>query len=372
MATKQTTTVAHVSESLTVAPDRVDREAGIIRDVKIVGLRSSNVGAVLGVPESAQAASSPYRYDADAMREAVPLYDGCRVFLDHPPLEYSAAGKRIGLGEKGTRDLFGQIISPRFIDGDGIRGDLQYLQADPLAAKLVEAIEKMPHVVALSHRAACNYRIDSSEAVVTKIKKVASVDLIAAEPGATAYLFESMGEQMDPEKCATEEMIESPAEETTETPADIVREGLVSAVMEIVSGDGTAAEKLAKIQPILEQMDSAAAMLGGEEPAQETPAEEPAAATEATAELARLRARDAATKALVAKGVKITDARIDAIATVVESARGAIIDAFIAQDGSKTAAVAEGVSGKGVVSKTKPASTWEPARDFKEFAARLR
>ncbi len=144
---------------------RVDREAGVIREVKILGYASAN----------------GRRYAPEAVRRAVGLYEGIRVNVDHPPAARPEA-------ERSLAARFGMLRNVAVRD-DGLYGDLHYLRSHPLAELTVEAAERMPEALGLSHNAEGRVTQQAGLAVVEEIVRVRSVDLVA-DPATTRSLFE--------------------------------------------------------------------------------------------------------------------------------------------------------------------------------------
>ena len=158
---------------------RVDREAGVIRDVLILGSHSANGRT----------------YTADAMTAAARLYEGVPVYIDHQPE-----------GRRSYRDKIGRLVSVAFRDG-GLRGDLHVNPAHPAAAQLFWDAEHHPAAVGLSHDAEGRIITRDGQAIVEAIESVRSVDLVA-EPATTRTLFEGMSM---PSTLREQEPTEAPA-----------------------------------------------------------------------------------------------------------------------------------------------------------------
>jgi hypothetical protein len=157
---------------------RVDREAGIIRDVLILGQKSANGRT----------------YTADAMSAAAKLYEGVPVYIDHQPE-----------GRRSYRDKIGRLTAVAFRDG-GLRGDLHINPAHPAAAQLFWDAEHHPAAVGLSHDAEGRVvTTRDGQTIVEAIESVRSVDLVA-EPATTQSLFEdkSMPSKLREQDPATE------------------------------------------------------------------------------------------------------------------------------------------------------------------------
>lgn len=142
----------------------VDRAAGVIKGVKVLGRRSEN----------------GREYTPECLNKAVRMYEGVSVRINHPddPDEMRA-----------SEDVFGQLRNVRLAD-DGMYADLHYLKSHPMARRVCEAAERMPRLFGLSH----NAQGDGDENargvfVVREIVEVRSVDVVA-DPATTRGLFE--------------------------------------------------------------------------------------------------------------------------------------------------------------------------------------
>jgi len=146
---------------------KVDRENGVIRGVKILSSVSKN----------------RRRYTDKAIQDAVRLYEGCQVFIDHPKLSESEK-------ERGFADLFGEIQNVRKTS-DGVYGDLPYNREHACAGQVCEAAERFPRSFGLSHNANGVTTWDNTERVeiVEGLEEVRSVDLVT-RPATVAGLFE--------------------------------------------------------------------------------------------------------------------------------------------------------------------------------------
>jgi hypothetical protein len=156
-----------LQEFVTSAPATIGRDpsAGVLRGVKLLGLRSRN-GRV---------------YREGALRGAMPLYEGAKVYVNHP------AGDP--LGPRDYRDRLGVVRNVRLVAGEGLFGDLHYNPRHPLAEQLAWDAEHAPRNVGLSHNVVARTRSAAEGLVVEEITGVRSVDLVA-DPATTAGLFE--------------------------------------------------------------------------------------------------------------------------------------------------------------------------------------
>jgi hypothetical protein len=146
----------------------VDRQAGVIRGVKILGLQSRNARTYL--PE--------------ALEQAVTLYERAKVNVNHPkgcpnaPRDYQ---DRIGV-------IRGAVVRP----GEGLFGDLHFNPKHALAEQLIWDAEHLPENVGFSHNVEARTSRSGDQVVIEAILRVQSVDLVA-DPATTRGLFESAG-----------------------------------------------------------------------------------------------------------------------------------------------------------------------------------
>ena len=147
---------------------RVDREAGIIYGVRVLGPKSAN----------------RRRYTEGAMRSALPLYEGAVVNVHHPRDRKNPDQAR------DIDDRFGSLRNVRFHNG-GIHADLHVFKSHRLAGVVFDAAESAPHTMGLSHNADGHGRTENGETIVEEIYEVRSVDLVT-NPATTFGLFESV------------------------------------------------------------------------------------------------------------------------------------------------------------------------------------
>jgi hypothetical protein len=143
----------------------LDKEAHVIRGVKILGLESSNGRS----------------YRPEALRAAIGLYEGARVNVNHP--------KGSPLSPRDYQDRLGHLQGVNFKEGAGLFGDLDYNPANSAAAMLEHDAVKAPQRVGLSHNAEARTKREGNRVVVESIVRVQSVDLVA-DPATTRSLFE--------------------------------------------------------------------------------------------------------------------------------------------------------------------------------------
>lgn len=243
------------------ATPRVDREAGVIRRVKILGWQSANGRAYL--PEGVDPAR----------------YEGRVVNANH---------RRRG-EDRDVHDRLGRVTRVTK-EPDGLYGDLEYLRSHPLAGPLAEAAERMPGVFGLSHTARGRDRAGSGGAVIEAVEEVYSVDLVG-DPATVSGLYESrshpvrkrirdliealrgrrpgwsrgLREQAEAGVLSQDAEMEEPADVATpQEPADheaALRAGFRAAVLAALDDESLDLKaKLAKIKEILTAEEK---MLGG-------------------------------------------------------------------------------------------------------------
>ncbi|RIK71918.1 MAG: hypothetical protein DCC68_26935 [Planctomycetota bacterium] len=161
---------------------RVDDRAGVIRGVKILGLASRN----------------GRRYLPAALENAVALYEGAKVNVNHPkgaanaPRDYQ---ERIGVlrnvaFRETDADGHGGDDRGGNDRGGGLFGDLHYNPRHALAEQLAWDARHAPENVGLSHNVLAVTSRRGDETVVERIERVQSVDLVA-DPATTRGLFEA-------------------------------------------------------------------------------------------------------------------------------------------------------------------------------------
>ena len=148
---------------------RVDREAGILRGVKILGLQSRN----------------GRKYLPEALQEAVGLYEGAKVNVNHP--------KGSPLAPRDYQDRIGAIRNVVVRLAEGLFGDLHFNPKHALAEQLAWDADHAPENVGFSHNVLARTSQQQGNLVVEAITKVQSGDLVA-DPATTRGLFEAKDE----------------------------------------------------------------------------------------------------------------------------------------------------------------------------------
>lgn len=153
-------------------PVKVDAQAGIIHGVKVLGLLSRN----------------GRRYSEQALQQAVPLYEGARVNVNHPKGDATAP--------RDYRDRLGFLRAVRYREGEGLFADLHFNPKHDLAERLIWDAQHAPQNVGLSHNVLARIEQRGQTSVVTEIHRVLSVDLVA-DPATTSGLFEANNSSPD-------------------------------------------------------------------------------------------------------------------------------------------------------------------------------
>jgi hypothetical protein len=150
----------------------VDRAKGVIKNVKVLGTKSINGRS----------------YTLEAMRRAIPLYEGVMVNIDHPK---PAEGPD---GQRSSYDRFGRLVRVH-CESDGLYADLEFLTSHAMAARVCEDAERGLGVFGLSHNAGgAGSRDRNGNLVIQEITHVRHVDLVA-DPATVTNLFESVQPQ---------------------------------------------------------------------------------------------------------------------------------------------------------------------------------
>jgi hypothetical protein len=151
-------------------PVRVDRAAGMIRGVKILGLHSRN----------------GREYLVETLRKAAALYEGAKVNVNHP--------KGSPATPRDYQDRIGVVRGVEMRTGEGLFGDLHFNPKHALAEQLIWDAEHAPENVGFSHnvQARTAQKSGGTGLVVEEITRVESVDLVA-DPATTRGLYEAEG-----------------------------------------------------------------------------------------------------------------------------------------------------------------------------------
>ena len=177
---------------------RVDRNAGIIRGVKLLGLTSRN----------------GRKYLPAALTQAAGLYEDAKVNVNHP--------KGNPLASRDYRDRLGSIRNVRVREGEGLFGDLHFNPKHALAEQLLWDATHAPENVGFSHNVQARTSRQGGQTTVEAILQVQSVDLVA-DPATTRGLYESgTGNDGDGEKAADETLAGLTLERLRSVRSDLV------------------------------------------------------------------------------------------------------------------------------------------------------
>lgn len=343
------------------SPLKVDREAGIIFGVKVLGRFSKN----RYTPE----AEGGTEYSLPCMEDAVrrQLYEGAHVNEDHP-----RDRSRPGV-ERDADDGLGVLRNARVETGrdgePGIYADFHYLRSKQLCESVCEDVERGLGVFGLSHNAAAaKERFDraAKRVVVESLALVRGVDLVR-KPATNKNLWESERPmpitirsllesrrpalskprrkwldrlvEMYEEDAAMSAEAEAPADAS---PDDALKAGFEAAMLAIIRGDGTAQDKAKKIGEYLKTHEKLT-----QEPEPENVEEsedddtDPAKKAdkekaESLRELAALKSEKAARDLCESMQFTPTGVQVEAIAALPEPRRKALVESFKA--GAKPAA----------------------------------
>lgn len=275
------------------AAGNVDREANVIRGVKVLGLTSRN----------------KRNYRESALKEALDQYNGAAVCVDHgnDPGGVRAYGSQIGV----LRDV-------RLVEGQGLFGDLHFNPHHVLSSQLAYDAEHNPNRIGLSHAIEAEVGRENGGQVVNRINRVYSVDLVT-RPATTAGLFESEDGMPDGEQEAS--------------PIDVC----LGKLREVFDGEGDAKAKLSAATEILraalglqDAMDNATGETKPAEESEQVKADDTATKlTEAEARVQLAESERDDYRLLAEHAIKPTEARVKALAAVTdEAARSELIESW--------------------------------------------
>lgn len=154
----------------------IDRDAGVIRNAKILGLESPNTHGIRGVTKGT-------RYKS-CLESACKILEGAKVNIDHPPRSTPGIERQVQAG-------LGCIRNVRSTP-TGARADLHYNRSHPFADAVLEDAERDDlGTMGFSINAdAGRTRVEGGYLIVESLEKVRSVDLVS-QPATTKNLRES-------------------------------------------------------------------------------------------------------------------------------------------------------------------------------------
>lgn len=146
----------------------VAEEPGLVRGVKLLGLRSKN----------------RRNYDTPGVRKSADtLLKGSRIYIDHPERPDSP---------RSYRDAFGVVESHEFRAGQGHFGDIRFNPEHPLAKQFTWDVKNNPGALGMSINAKIRPgKTDrNGDVVVESLEMVRSIDIVT-RPGTAEGIFEA-------------------------------------------------------------------------------------------------------------------------------------------------------------------------------------
>jgi hypothetical protein len=286
---------------------RIDSEAGILYGVKLLGENSRN----------------GRRYTPEAMRNAVPLYEGRKSFVDHPERDKISEDRKFG-------DWSGVFRNVRYVEGKGIFADQHLRKSGEHFQGILEAAQQFPNAVGYSHVAEGESKVEGNTEIVESIKEVFSVDLVT-DPATTAGFFESH----------TPRTVKQALESLPDTPTrtrliEMVDGGYLDGSFSANNADPLQSVVLALVDALTKALENLS-MKAHEAPPHEAPVlpppEDDAAAPDdqMPAAMEALRRENAELKAkglLLESGREATPVRIKALAACTDEDREALLESW--------------------------------------------
>lgn len=254
-------------ESSGLGRPRLDKANCCVRGVKILGHESAH----------------GHKYAKEAMLEAIPLYEGRQVNVNHPT-------KGLGTSRR-YEDRFGRLKNVEYREGKGLFGDLHYNGGHRLRKQFEFDVEHEPKNCGLSHNASGSAKKRNGDVIVESIDKVRSVDLVA-DPATNVSLFEDKGgrsmlrarkkrrtSREDRKRIFQRRLMEAIAAEGEEEGSSVPtpREAMAKMVMAIFMDDSLdAKQRKDKINKLLDMEEDVSSDEGdGDEPSGEKEKEVP-------------------------------------------------------------------------------------------------
>ena len=156
-----------------VEEDKIDRDAGIIKDVIILAGKSLNNRT----------------YPSEVLKESVSLFEGIRIFIDHPESDKAS---------RSVKDLVGQFKEVYYdSQDDKVKGNFHVLRN--FQEWIFSIAESMPDIAGMSINGAGSIKKTQTGDVVEKLVSMKSVDLVV-QPATTKSLFEGKEEEIEQKK----------------------------------------------------------------------------------------------------------------------------------------------------------------------------
>jgi len=172
----------NIQEYHELATENTIDDAGVIRDVAILGLVSRNKRT----------------YTQQALQEAVALYDNAPLYADHSN------------GSRRVSEKLGKIANVAFNEEkQQLRGDLYVLQSHELYGRLQEDLSRSLGLYGLSHDAQVSGERTEAGITINKINLVRSVDLVGRPATTVSLKEEEIAEPVDINKEVSERIQEA-------------------------------------------------------------------------------------------------------------------------------------------------------------------
>jgi hypothetical protein len=195
----------------------IDREQGLIRGVRILGIESRN----------------RRQYPAAIIKEAIALYEGCPVHISHPTGNPKAT--------RPYQDRIGNIEGCEQTPDGGLKGNIRYNPKHIMAEAVIWDAEKGTDNVGLSHVADCAYRVVNGVEVIHKINKVYGCDIVCSPATNKSFKESTEDETMDFSTITLEQLSQA-------------RPDLIQAVMTEQAQTEQAKTQAAEIKTMLEEL----------------------------------------------------------------------------------------------------------------------
>lgn len=177
-------------------------------------------------------------YSSRALADAVRLYDGVRIMVDHPTDEEQFEHR----GVRPFDVLIGKAMNTRQ-SGDEVRGDIQLLEGEPRTPKVISLARDMPNLAGFSHRARGTVTVDNDGVEhVESLEQVFAVELVT-EPATTNGIFESVKKPATPV-----EENEMKIEDLTVAQLQAARPDLLKSITEAVTEGMRSAEVVTTLE----------------------------------------------------------------------------------------------------------------------------
>lgn len=201
----------------------------IIKDIPVLGFKSKN----------------GYNYSKDAVKNAAALYEQVDVYLNH---------NRDSTTERKSEDKFGFLQNVRYVENEGLRGDLVANPKHHFFETFKWWAENHPNKLGLSHHAGGTFSKKDNE--VTAITMVKSVDIVAA-PATVSGLRESVLQEGVIEDSMNVERVLRRFKETVEKAVELIRTAQYDFQSSLATRAGGVAEVAKDLVAIMQEFNTA-------------------------------------------------------------------------------------------------------------------